>query len=138
MKQGHKLSGLRSLKKALKNAHVWSTKDTQGHEGKDGMNNTVAVEKEKVEKRRALGRGLESLLPGPRVVQPAAVPSSSIAPGQSVAGKQQVPPLRVAQGQNDSALPPVEGVRGTAIEGVIQAVAQEAVDEAVRAPHASV
>ena len=30
-----------------------------------------AVEKkeEKVEKRRALGRGLESLLPGPRVVQ---------------------------------------------------------------------
>jgi len=28
----------------------------------------VAVDKEKVEKRRALGRGLESLLPGPRVV----------------------------------------------------------------------
>ena len=28
---------------------------------------------EKVEKRRALGRGLESLLPGPRVVQPSAV-----------------------------------------------------------------
>jgi ParB family chromosome partitioning protein len=31
-------------------------------------------DKEKVEKRRALGRGLESLLPGPRVVRPAAVP----------------------------------------------------------------
>ena len=30
--------------------------------------------KDKVEKRRALGRGLESLLPGPRVVRPAAVP----------------------------------------------------------------
>ena len=29
------------------------------------------AEKEKVEKRRALGRGLESLLPGPRVVAPA-------------------------------------------------------------------
>src|SRR5271166_4641627 len=28
------------------------------------------VEKDKVEKRRALGRGLESLLPGPRVVSP--------------------------------------------------------------------
>ncbi len=42
---------------------------------------TVAVQKvekkdEKVEKRRALGRGLESLLPGPRVVAPAgAVPA---------------------------------------------------------------
>jgi ParB family transcriptional regulator, chromosome partitioning protein len=35
-------------------------------------------DKEKIEKRRALGRGLESLLPGPRVVRPApsaAVPS---------------------------------------------------------------
>lgn len=31
------------------------------------------VEKDKVEKRRALGRGLESLLPGPRVVSPPAV-----------------------------------------------------------------
>ena len=37
---------------------------TAGHSGEK--------EKEKVEKRRALGRGLESLLPGPRVV--AAVP----------------------------------------------------------------
>jgi ParB family chromosome partitioning protein len=57
------------------------------------MANTVAAEnsagrggdKEKVEKRRALGRGLESLLPGPRVVGGAA--------GQSggAGGKQQVP-----------------------------------------------
>jgi ParB family transcriptional regulator, chromosome partitioning protein len=31
------------------------------------------VEKEKIEKRRALGRGLESLLPGPRVVSPTVV-----------------------------------------------------------------
>jgi ParB family chromosome partitioning protein len=54
------------------------------------MVNTVAaeklagrVEKEKIEKRRALGRGLESLLPGPRVVTP----------GQSsgAGDKQQVP-----------------------------------------------
>jgi hypothetical protein len=38
------------------------------------MTTTSAAEKkdEKVEKRRALGRGLESLLPGPRVVAPAA------------------------------------------------------------------
>jgi ParB family transcriptional regulator, chromosome partitioning protein len=39
-------------------------------------------DKEKVEKRRALGRGLESLLPGPRVVPPAQ---------SSGAGQQQVP-----------------------------------------------
>jgi ParB family chromosome partitioning protein len=54
------------------------------------MANTVAAEKlagpgekEKIEKRRALGRGLESLLPGPRVVTP----------GQSggAVDKQQVP-----------------------------------------------
>jgi ParB family chromosome partitioning protein len=32
--------------------------------------NVTGREKEKVEKRRALGRGLESLLPGPRVVSP--------------------------------------------------------------------
>jgi ParB family transcriptional regulator, chromosome partitioning protein len=31
------------------------------------------VEKDKIEKRRALGRGLESLLPGPRVVSPTVV-----------------------------------------------------------------
>jgi ParB family transcriptional regulator, chromosome partitioning protein len=36
---------------------------------------------EKVEKRRALGRGLESLLPGPRVVQPSAVSHQSSAAG---------------------------------------------------------
>ena len=45
----------------------------------DGMANTAVenLEKEKVEKRRALGRGLESLLPGPRVVAvvPKAQPS---------------------------------------------------------------
>jgi ParB family transcriptional regulator, chromosome partitioning protein len=48
------------------------------------MNNTAAAgkvagqaadkDKDKVEKRRALGRGLASLLPGPRVVPPAASP----------------------------------------------------------------
>jgi len=45
-----------------------------GHSDKD---------KEKVEKRRALGRGLESLLPGPRVVKPLApVPTGAEAPSQ--------------------------------------------------------
>ncbi len=40
------------------------------------------AEKEKVEKRRALGRGLESLLPGPRVVPGAA--GAGVAPRQGV------------------------------------------------------
>lgn len=49
--------------------------------------NTEKDHKDKVEKRRALGRGLESLLPGPRVV-----PSSGVAPGQNaVPGRQQIP-----------------------------------------------
>lgn len=44
-------------------------------------------DKEKVEKRRALGRGLESLLPGPRVVRPGE-PSSAhgVAPASAVPG----------------------------------------------------
>src|SRR5271169_2592996 len=41
------------------------------------------ADKEKVEKRRALGRGLDSLLPGPRVVPPAQ--------SGRIAGQQQVP-----------------------------------------------
>ncbi len=43
--------------------------------------------KDKVEKRRALGRGLESLLPGPRVVRPADAAAGS----SGATGQQQVP-----------------------------------------------
>jgi len=62
------------------------------------MTTTAAAEKEKVEKRRALGRGLESLLPGPRAV---------IAPAQGSAtpGKQQVPPSAGSGQAFDSATP---------------------------------
>jgi ParB family transcriptional regulator, chromosome partitioning protein len=56
----------------------------------------------KVEKRRALGRGLESLLPGPRVVAPAAVPPS--------AGSQQVPHRGFAPVRNDNAVGDLQGV----------------------------
>jgi ParB family chromosome partitioning protein len=51
----------------------------------------VAGEKEKVEKRRALGRGLESLLPGPRVVTP--VPRAGGIPthDSGAASGQQIP-----------------------------------------------
>ena len=55
------------------------------------MNTSAAenqvAEKDKVEKRRALGRGLESLLPGPRVVRPVTPPSaaaSPVGPGKGV------------------------------------------------------
>jgi ParB family chromosome partitioning protein len=66
----------------------------------------VEKKEEKVEKRRALGRGLESLLPGPRVVAPAESRVSgaergggeaSAAGGDSV-GEQQVP--RFARNDN--------------------------------------
>jgi ParB/RepB/Spo0J family partition protein len=74
-----------------KGQKLLNTEDTEVHRGKSGMTSAAekaqAVEKkeEKVEKRRALGRGLASLLPGPRVVaeQPSAVshqPSAISAP----------------------------------------------------------
>ena len=52
---------------------------------------TIAAEKkdEKVEKRRALGRGLESLLPGPRVVVPGR--ETSPAPSGTDGGETKVP-----------------------------------------------
>jgi ParB family transcriptional regulator, chromosome partitioning protein len=71
------------------------------------MTNAAAVEKvaghpaekEKMEKRRALGRGLESLLPGPRVV------SGVVAPVRDSggAGEQQIP-HGLAPVRNDKAL----------------------------------
>jgi len=93
-----------------------------------------AGDKEKVEKRRALGRGLESLLPGPRVVG---------SPGQSsgAGGKQQVPfdsslpsgtaPLRVGSHfvRNDKPLEGTADITPAALaEGplVIQAVVEDA------------
>ena len=71
-------------------------------------------DKEKVEKRRALGRGLASLLPGPRVV----------APGQSSGadGKQQIPHFV----RNDNAL-------GEAIPGTIRAEVEDLGEETSRA-----
>jgi ParB family chromosome partitioning protein len=83
------------------------------------MVTTAAAEKkdEKVEKRRALGRGLESLLPGPRVVQPSAVshqPSAigaasvatDIAVGAGTGGETKVP--RYARDDSRSGQPASE------------------------------
>jgi ParB family transcriptional regulator, chromosome partitioning protein len=99
------------------------------------MTNTAAAEnlaagdkgKDKAEKRRALGRGLESLLPGPRVVPGNAAGSAPAAQVGGAGGKQQVPHFV----RNDA-------VGGVPIEGTIQAVVDDAVyedagDEAVQA-----
>ena len=100
-----------------------------------------AGEKDKVEKRRALGRGLESLLPGPRAVelrstgpfdsaqgrQPGAgVPTQSFQSPQSGggAGKQQIPPLHSVPGRNDK--PVASEAIGTPLEGTIRAEVEEA------------
>ena len=70
-----------------------------GHSEKD-------KDKEKMEKRRALGRGLASLLPGPRVV-----PGVGTGAGSSgAAGGQQIPPF----GRNDKA---VEGRNDKGVGG---------------------
>ncbi|HTW57984.1 MAG TPA: ParB/RepB/Spo0J family partition protein [Terriglobales bacterium] len=70
-------------------------------------------DKEKVEKRRALGRGLESLLPGPRAVelrstgQPgAAVPTQA----HQAAGEKQVPHRAFSPVRNDKEMEAGEGV----------------------------
>jgi ParB family transcriptional regulator, chromosome partitioning protein len=62
------------------------------------MTNTAAAEnragekdKEKVEKRRALGRGLESLLPGPRAVPGTATGGRAPGQNENTAGEQQAP-----------------------------------------------
>jgi len=80
--------------------------------------------KEKVEKRRALGRGLESLLPGLRAVAPA---GGAAGQGGSAAGKQQVPHF-VRNDKPLSSAATAEQVQGEAVPGVIRAVAEEAVD----------
>src|SRR5437879_3684178 len=87
-------------------------------------------EKEKVEKRRALGRGLESLLPGPRVVAGTAVPRTGggiPVHDSGAAGGQQIP----HSVRNDKSLP-------TAVD--IQAVVEtDAVSRAgAPAPHSDV
>jgi ParB family transcriptional regulator, chromosome partitioning protein len=88
---------------------------------------TVGQDKEKAEKRRALGRGLDSLLPGPRVVPP--VQSGLGAGGQQLPRPASRAPSDngVAEGSHpvDSALrrPGIEGYRA---EGTTSAVVEDA------------
>ena len=81
-----------------------------------------AGDKEKIEKRRALGRGLESLLPGPRVV--AGRPTTSPAGIGGDAGTRAGVPALHASVQAPSAS---HQTVGEAPAGTIQAVATDAV-----------
>lgn len=106
-----------------------------------------AGDKEKVEKRRALGRGLESLLPGPRAVvgtaRPAGAPTSTRGDATAAAGElrsagrpgaaapTEVPNfVRSDKGHLDdkSISQDGGGPRGEAVAGVIRAVADEGWD----------
>ena len=83
-----------------------------------------AGEKEKVEKRRALGRGLESLLPGPRVVA-------------GTAGRTSASPVGVGGDAGTRAgVPAPHGPAPTAgvpFDGIIRAVVDDAVENAAPA-----
>jgi ParB family chromosome partitioning protein len=86
-------------------------------------------EKEKVEKRRALGRGLDSLLPGPRVVRP---PQANSVP--DVAAASGVPASRITTGAEASgsggADAPLMGRSSTVATAVEPTSAARAVDTA--------
>ncbi len=87
-------------------------------------------DKEKVEKRRALGRGLESLLPGPRVVPGnAARPVSSQGVSGTLDTRAGVP------APHGSAHSPAirKEETGVRIDGTIRAVVEESVESAARA-----
>ena len=97
-------------------------------------------DKEKVEKRRALGRGLESLLPGPRVVGGTAARAVVQPSGGDVGLRAGMP---AAHGSSPHVPAPAAGVP---FDGTIRAVVDEVVEGAARAgaaaphtppPHAS-
>ena len=84
-------------------------------------------EKEKMEKRRALGRGLASLLPGPRPVAPPAAASSQVAAADLSASEQQVPHFVRNDnlvGQQAPHSVRNDNVVGERFEGTIQAVVE--------------
>ena len=88
-------------------------------------------EKEKMEKRRALGRGLASLLPGPRPVAPPAAASSQAAAADLRASEQQVPHFVRNDnlvGQQAPHSVRNDNVVGERFEGTIQAVVESPAD----------
>jgi ParB family transcriptional regulator, chromosome partitioning protein len=100
-------------------------------EGKTLMTTSAAENKEKVEKRRALGRGLESLLPGPRVVGGTAA-RPAMPPAASDAGSRPgVPAPHVPSALPSAPHVPAAQVAASSTEvpfdGTIRAVVDEAV-----------
>jgi len=91
------------------------------------MTNPAVLEKkddkkdEKAEKRRALGRGLASLLPGPRVVTPPVSAESGQAPMQSPA-----PRLEIPSPQGESGVVPIQV---PASDHVVTSLAPELIDK---------
>ncbi len=91
------------------------------------MTTSSAVDKEKVEKRRALGRGLDSLLPGPRAVPAHPVAQNATRVGQpgvseGAVSEQAAAELRSAERSNGSA--PTQAVATAAAD-----IAPNAVDD---------
>jgi ParB family chromosome partitioning protein len=85
------------------------------------------ADKEKVEKRRALGRGLESLLPGPRVVGGAAARPMAPPAGADAGSRAGVP---APYGSSPHLPSPTSGVP---FDGTIRTVVDDAVADAARA-----
>jgi ParB family transcriptional regulator, chromosome partitioning protein len=90
------------------------------------------AEKEKVEKRRALGRGLESLLPGPRVVVQSPPFAKNAKDGaRSDVSEPQVPSVHSVNSRNDN-LEKADATPGAPEPGTvpfIHAVAEDAASE---------
>jgi ParB family transcriptional regulator, chromosome partitioning protein len=103
------------LRQALRLQRTVHEDDKETGEGNRGerMTTMATADKEKVEKRRALGRGLESLLPGPRAVTAPPVP------GSATPSKPQVPHAVRNDGHvgEVSEVPPADPVvHGAAVE----------------------
>jgi ParB family transcriptional regulator, chromosome partitioning protein len=105
----------------IENVTTATAGNLAGHPEKD---------KEKVEKRRALGRGLESLLPGPRVVRPAESSSAAgVAPASAVPGSRITTGAEApGSGAPDAALKGRSSTAGMAVEPNLAAGATNAAE----------
>jgi len=84
---------------------------------------TVGQDKEKAEKRRALGRGLDSLLPGPRVVPPGQS-------GLGAGGQQVPPPVSPPRGSGDGSPAVDSALRRQGIEYRVEGTISAGVEDA--------
>src|SRR5580693_318543 len=100
------------------------------------MTSTVAAEKkaEKVEKRRALGRGLASLLPGPRVVADQGLKPESFSPQ---AGTASAVPFPSSPAASEAGAEGRSGVGEPEIPSPVPSWERENADEVVSTPAAA-